>query len=157
MVRQTPCPLHPSGSTEIFIARSPRQVCTQIQVGQATEDERRNILEITVIRSSVHTLRNSDIRGSVQKALEAYPCFRTGEWSSGATVDATAEGEVLTRVAAIDVERRRIVEPAGVAVGGAVEDHHGRTGGDLDAVEHRADPASRKSPFTGLSARGTPR
>lgn len=133
-MRQTPCPLHPSGSTETFIGLPLGERVLEIQVGETAEDERRNILEITVIRSSVNAFRNSDVRGSVQKALEANPGFRTCEWSTGAAVNAAAEGDVCPGIGSIDVERRSIRELTRIAIGGAVDQHYRGTRRDIHSA-----------------------
>ncbi len=52
---------------------------------------------------------------------------------------AVPEREMLARIRAVDVELGGVVEVAWVAVGGAVEHHHGRAGGDVDATHRRRD------------------
>jgi hypothetical protein len=55
-------------------------------------------------------------------------------------VDAPPEGQVLPGVGAVDVERARLREPAGVTVGGPVEHHQRRAGRDVDAAHLGRDP-----------------
>ena len=52
-------------------------------------------------------------------------------------MDAAAEGEVLPRVGAVEAEIGGALEAPGVAVGRAVQQHHRRTGRDLDAADRR--------------------
>ena len=50
---------------------------------------------------------------------------------------ASAEPDVPARVWPVGVERVGVLELTGVAIGGAVVDHEGRAGGDVDAADGR--------------------
>ena len=52
---------------------------------------------------------------------------------------AVAERDVLARVRAVDDELVGVLEAARVAVRGAVEHHHRRAGGDVDAADRGRD------------------
>ena len=54
---------------------------------------------------------------------------------AGARVGAVAERDVLAGVGAVDVELVGVLEAARVAVRGAVEHHHRRARGDVDAAD----------------------
>ena len=82
------------------------------------------------------------------------PRLGAGQRRAGAGVDAAAEGHVLAGVAAVDVERRRVVEAAWVAVGGAVDaPSPSCPPGSRRRRPWSAPWDSRKSPLTGLSIR----
>ena len=103
---------------------------------------------------SVGPCSSSLIRMSLircEQALDADPALGAGEWAAGTGVDAAAERQVLARVAAVEPELVRVLELARVAVGGAVDHHHGRAGGMSTPPTVVGTRASRKSPFTGLS------
>ena len=65
--------------------------------------------------------------------------FGPRERRAGTGVDAVAERDVLARVRAVELELVGALEAARVAVGGAVEHHHGRAGRDVDAADRRRD------------------
>ena len=52
-------------------------------------------------------------------------------------MDTPAERDVGLRVGAVDAELVRALEPFRVAVGRAVQHHHGRAGGDVDTADLR--------------------
>ena len=54
-------------------------------------------------------------------------------------VDAVAEGQVVDRVLPLGVERARVGELPGVAVGGTGQEQHRAAGRDVDAADGRAD------------------
>ena len=71
----------------------------------------------------------------VEDALEAHPALDPGERAAGARVRAAPERDVGLGVGPVDAELGRALEPPGVAVGGAVEQHDRRAGRDVDATD----------------------
>ena len=128
----------------------------EVQLGEAAEDPGRLVVEAPVAGRAVVLLGEPDVARAVEDALEADPALGAGQRTAGAGVGAPAEGDVGGGVRAVDAELVRALEPAGVAVGGAVEEHQRRAGRDLDAADGRSCArVRRKSVFTGLSTRST--
>src|SRR6478672_8904849 len=105
----------------------------QMEGAQPAEDEGRHVLVAPGARRTVLGLGDRDVRHAVEEALDADAGLGAGQRCAGAGVDAVAEGEMLACIRAFDDEVAGIVEKARVAVGGAVEHHDGRAGGDGDA------------------------
>ena len=74
---------------------------------------------------------------SSQKALDADPRLRPGQRPPGTGVRPAPEGQVLLGVGPVHPELVRVLEPAGIASGRAVEHHDRRAGGDVDSAHRR--------------------
>src|SRR3954463_11172864 len=85
-------------------------------------------------------LGQANVAGAVEDALEADPAFDPRQRSTRAGVHAASEREVRADRVSLDAELRGALELAWVAVGCAVEQHHRRTGGNLDVTDFRAAP-----------------
>src|SRR6478609_5177538 len=96
-----------------------------MQFGEPTQDERRNVAVVAVVRRTVLLLRDPDIGGAVQQPLQADARLGAREWGTWAAVDTAAEREVLAGVLARRVELVRPLEAARIAVGRAVDHHDG--------------------------------
>src|SRR4051794_18832092 len=70
---------------------------------------------------------------ALQHLVECDPSFESRQRGAEAEVDAVPEGEVMVDLA-VDVEGVAVVEPAVIAVRGAVEEQDGAAGGDGLAV-----------------------
>ena len=79
--------------------------------------------------------RMSCIRSRMRSRLMRPSARASGR--AGAGVVAAAERDVGLRVRPVDAELGRALEPPRVAVGGAVQQHHGRARGDVDAADGR--------------------
>src|SRR3990172_8369958 len=88
-------------------------------------------------RALARSTRNSAGRSNRRGARGGGPVGGGGEGRGGTAVDAESEREVFASVGAVDADLRRPLEPARVAVRGAVEDHHGGAGRGGDAAAAR--------------------
>jgi len=89
-------------------------------------------LEAASIGGTVVFLRDPDVRGAVEDAFDAHPSLGAGQRCTGARMDTTPECDVARGVWPTDVGGFWPGDLAGIAVGGAVEHHHGRAGGNVD-------------------------
>ena len=106
---------------------------------QSAQNVGRGVFVVAVARRPVMGLRDRDVPQPGQESLNADPRLGPGQRPAGTGVWPAPEGQVLLRVGAVDLELRRVLEAAGIATGGAVEDHHRGAGGDVDA-SHRGGP-----------------
>src|SRR5436309_10685702 len=114
-----------------------------MQLGETTQDIRRNVLVAAVIRGAVMRLADPDVGGAIQQSLESDAGLRPRERGAWTAVDAATERQVLARVLAFGVEAVRILETARVAVGRAVDHHHRATGAErllADGGRHSRQP-----------------
>ena len=109
----------------------------EVQLGEAAEDPGRLVVEAAVAGRAVVLLGEADVVHAVEDALEADAALGAGERAAGARVVAAPERDVRLRVRAVDAELGRALEAPGVAVGGAVEQHHRRARRDVDAADRR--------------------
>ena len=115
----------------------------QMQLGEPAQDVGRNVLVATVSGRAVVRLADPDVGGAVEQPLEPDPGFGAGQRRAGAAVDAAAEGQVLTGVLAVGIERVRILEAARIAVGRPVDHHQRAAGADgflADGGRHPRQP-----------------
>lgn len=124
-----------------------------MQLREPAQDICRDVLVIAVARWPVVFLADADVGGAIEQTLEPDARFGTCQRSAGTTVDAAAEGRVLTGVLAVGIEGVGILEPPRVSVGRP-----------LITISVQPAPISwsptvtgtrdnRKSPLTGLSIR----
>ncbi len=92
-----------------------------MQFGQAAQDERRDVLVVTVLGGAVLVLGDPDHGGAVEKTFDADPRLSPSQWSTGARVNTSAKSNVTPGVWTRQVECVWIVEMFRVAVGGPVE------------------------------------
>src|SRR4051794_7157694 len=76
----------------------------QVQARDTAQDERRDVAVAAGTGGAVVLLRDPDLTQPVEQPLDADPAFGAGELAAHAGVHAPTEGEVLTRVLAVDAE-----------------------------------------------------
>ena len=141
--RATPSPMPdapPVTTATRLIGVGLDRVELEVELGEAAEDPRRLVAEAAVAGRAVVLLGQADVAHPVEDALEADPALGPGERAAGAGVGAAPEGDVGLGVGPVDAELVRALEAPGVAVGGAVEQHHRRAGLDVDAADRRGAP-----------------
>src|SRR5581483_10857532 len=106
-----------------------------LQSGQAPQDPRRLVGEPACARRPVVLLGETDVAHAVEDAFKADATLGPRQWSARTGVDTTTEGDVVEGVLPVDAEIVRALEPPGIAVGGAVEEHHRRPRLDLDTAD----------------------
>src|SRR6478736_7964820 len=116
-----------------------------MEVGEATQDERRLVGVLAIVHRSVETLINGNVLHTGQDSLQRYATLDAGERSAGAGVHAASEGDLFADILAIEPEFVWTLEPVGIAVGGRRRDHHDGARGDVDSSQTRR--LSRQSEF----------
>ena len=69
-----------------------------MEFGQASQDERRDVLVVTALGGAVLVLGNPDVGGAVEKTLDADPCLGTSQGSTGARVNTSPKSDVTPGV-----------------------------------------------------------
>ena len=126
-------PAEPTGTGELRLVRCELDV----ERVEAAQHPRGLVVEPARVGRAVVLLRQPDVAHPVEDALDADAGLGASQRTAGTGVDAAAEGDVLARVGAVEAELGRALEAPGVAVGRAVEQHHRRTGRDVDAADRR--------------------
>ena len=90
-------------------------------------------VEVTVPGRAVVLFGEPDVPHAVEDPLDAHPALHPGQGPPGAGVDAAPERDVDLGVRPVDPELVGALEQPGVTVGRAVEQHHRRPRGDVDA------------------------
>ena len=127
----------------------------EVQPGETAEDPRRLVVEVAIAGRAVVLLGQPDVAHAVEDALEADAALGPGERAAGAGVNARARRRCAPGRWAGRGGTRAGTRSAGVAVGGAVQQHHRRAGGMSTPATVVERWARRKSVFTGLSSRST--
>src|SRR3954468_12676948 len=108
-----------------------------VELVQAPKDPGRLVVEPALPGGTMVLFGEPDVAHPVEDALDADAALGARERPTGARVDAAPERDVLLRVGPVDPELGRALEPPRIAVGGAVEQHHRRARGDVDAADRR--------------------
>ena len=127
--RATPSPMPDAPpvttATRLIGARLDRREL-EVQLGEAAQHPGRLVAEAAVAGRAVVLLGEPDVAHPVEDALEADPALGPRQRRARAGVVAAPERDVGLRVGAVDPELGRALEPPGVAVGRAVQQHHRR-------------------------------
>src|SRR5271166_5305526 len=110
-----------------------------VQCFQPAKNVERHIVEPTIPRRPVPGFLEPNVFEPVQDPIDGDTAFDPGQWPAGATVHAAGECHVLARIRTIYAELGRAVEVARIAVGGAGQQHHRRTGRDRDTTQRGRD------------------
>src|SRR5262245_15241527 len=93
----------------------------QVELLHAAQDVRRDVLIAAGAGRAVLRFRDPDVGHAVEEAFDAHARLGARERRTGTAVDAEPERDLVAGVGAVDAELRRALEPARIAVRGAVE------------------------------------
>ena len=82
-------------------------------------------------------LGEPDVSHAVEDPIDADPSLGASERTTGARMHTAAERDVRLGIGTVDAELVGALEPFGVAVGGAVEQHDRRARRDVDLADLR--------------------
>src|SRR5207248_7959474 len=106
-----------------------------VQAGQPSKDPGLLVAEPPVARRTVVLLGEADVAQAVEDAFDAHAALGPSQGPARTGVGAAAEGDVIQGVLPVGAEVVWTLEPAGIAVGRSVEQHHRRPRLDLDAAD----------------------
>ena len=115
-----------------------------MEVQHPADHEGRPVVVAPGVGRTVVGLRDPDVAGAVEQALDRDACLGTGERGADTRVDAVPECNVLAGVRAVDAKLIGTLKLSRVAVRGTDEDLHGGAGGKVDPVYRRRHPRQPK-------------